>query len=143
METKFRGSDNMETIVPNALISSQKVTNVSRIKISQVKQIIRIRYQDANKIQTIIKDIKNEIILSCPKLIQDNKIRPFRIYWTDYKNDHLEVMIDTHHMISPSTDEYYNNREQLLFAIYRAIKNNNIQLQHYDSRSTNAYMMEN
>jgi small-conductance mechanosensitive channel len=124
--------DGLETIVPNALISSQKVTNVSRIKTSQVKQIIRIRYEDADKIQNIMKDIKEEIRISCPKLIQDNKIRPFRVYWTDYKNDHLEVMIDTHYMIPPMSDEYFKNREQVLFAILRAVQKNHVQLQHYD-----------
>lgn len=126
----FRGNDNIETTVPNALLSSQKVSNVSRIKISQVEQTLRFRYADARKLAKIICDIREEIVLACPKLITDPTIRPFRIYWTDYQQDHLKIMIDTHHRIEPDSDEYYENRQALLNAILEAVEKNNVELQY-------------
>lgn len=130
LETIFRGSDNIETSVPNALLSTQKVSNVSRIQISQIKQTLRFRYEDAKKIPKIINDIKAEIIKVCPKIILNEKIRPFRVYWTDFKEDHLEIMIDTHHTI-PMKDEYYwINRQNLLNAILIVCEKNDVELQH-------------
>jgi hypothetical protein len=106
------------------------VSNVSRVKICQVEQTLRFRYEDANKLSKIMQDIKDEIIQACPKLITDPSIRPFRIYWTDFKEDHLEVMINTHHRIAPSSDAYYVNRQNMLSAILRAVEKNDVDLQH-------------
>lgn len=130
LETLFRGSDNIETRVPNALLSSQKISNVSRVKICQVEQTLRFRYEDARKLPKIMNDIKDEVLASCPHVITDAAIRPFRIYWTDFKEDHLEVMVNTHHKIVPNSDEYYVNRQNMLSAILRAVEKNDVDLQH-------------
>ena len=127
METILRGGDNILTRVPNTLLSSQKVSNVSRIKQSQVKQTLRFEYDDVDKIPDIVEEIRKEIKESCPRLITDGT-RPFRVFWTDFNEDHLEVMIDTHHNVAPIGDAYWINRQNVLMAISRAIKKHNVKL---------------
>ena len=117
-------------MVPNAKLSQQKVSNVSNTNLSQVKQTLRFRYEDSKKIPKILSDLKNEIIISCPHLITNEKIRPFRVYWTDFKEDHLEVMIDTHHTIPLRSEEYWTNRQTVLSAILRVVDKNDVELQH-------------
>ena len=127
METTLRGSDNLLTRVPNAMLSSQKVSNLSRLKISQVKQTLRFHYDDAGKVPEVLEDIREEIQKSCPRLITNNS-RPFRVFWTNINEDHLEVMVDTHHNIAPLGDAYWKNRQEVLMAIHRAVKKNNLKL---------------
>lgn len=127
METILRGSDNVLTRVPNTLLSSQKVSNVSRIKKSQVKQTLRFRYDDVDKISEIVEEIRKEIKESCPRLITDGS-RPFRVFWTNFNEDHLEVMVDTHHNIAPIGDAYWINRQNVLIAISRAIGRHGVKL---------------
>ena len=78
--------------------------------------------------------MKTEIRATCPKLITD-KSRPFRAFWTDYKEDHLEVMIDTHFNIPPFSDDYWLNRQNVLIAITKAITKYNVQLLPADNSS--------
>ena len=121
MDTVLRGGDNIVQRVPNTLLSSQKVKNVSRIRQCQVRQVLRFHYEDADKIPDLLEDIREEIKQACPRLITDNS-RPFRVFWTNFNNDHLEVVVDTHHNIAPIGDAYWNNRQAVLMAISRAVK---------------------
>lgn len=127
METTLRGGDNVLTRVPNSMLASQKVSNLSRLRQSQVKQTLRFHYEDAENIPQVLEDIRNEIKRSCPRLIKNNA-RPFRVFLTNFNEDHLEVMVDTHHNIAPLGDAYWKNRQEVLMAIFRAIKKNNISL---------------
>jgi small-conductance mechanosensitive channel len=127
METQLRDSNNVVTRVPNTLLSSQKVSNLSRVRQSQVKQTLRFQYGDAKVMPQLLEDIKAEIRAACPKLVTDGS-RPFRVFWTDYNEDNLEVMIDTHFNIPPSSDAYWINRQNVLMAITRAIAKYNVEL---------------
>jgi small-conductance mechanosensitive channel len=77
METILRNSDNTVTRVPNALLAEQKISNVSRVRQSQVKQTLRFHYEDADKLPQVIDDIKEEIKKTCTRMITDGT-RPFR-----------------------------------------------------------------
>lgn len=127
METLLRDSNNVVTRVPNTLLSSQKVSNLSRIRQSQVKQTLRFHYEDANVLPQLLEDIKTEIRAASPRLITDSS-RPFRAFWTDYCEDYLEVMIDTHFHIAPFSDAYWINRQNVLMAITRAIAKHGVEL---------------
>ena len=69
------------------------MSNLSRLKRSQVKQQLWFAYDDLDKLPTVIENIKTEIGASCPSLITDGS-RPFRVIWSDYRDDHLEVSVD-------------------------------------------------
>mmetsp|Transcript_26572 Transcript_26572/g.78596 ORF Transcript_26572/g.78596 Transcript_26572/m.78596 type:complete len:97 (+) Transcript_26572:182-472(+) len=72
------------------------------------------------KMDKVVSEIKEEIKLSCPELILDGS-RPFRVHWRDFKQDHLEVIVDCHFNLKPVGDAYFNNRQRVLEAIARAV----------------------
>jgi small-conductance mechanosensitive channel len=127
IETTLRQGDNTVLNVPNAALASQKVSNVSRVRQCQVQQTIRLLYDDVDKIPQLIESIRNEIEEACPKLITDGT-RPFRVHWTEFNEDHLEIMVNTHHNLAPMGDAYWKNRQAVLMAIARAVKKHDIEL---------------
>jgi small-conductance mechanosensitive channel len=120
-ETSFLSSDNSRVRVPNGMLANQKMSNLSRVTQSQVQQTLRFRYGDADIIPDLVEAIREEIKSSCPRLITDGT-RPFRVIWTNYNEDHLEVLVNTHHYIAPLGDAYWINRQNVLQAIHRAVK---------------------
>jgi hypothetical protein len=50
---------------------------------------LRFHYEDADKIPALLESIKSEIRAACPRLVDDGT-RPFRVFWTGFKEDHLE-----------------------------------------------------
>lgn len=125
LETVLRGNDEVMVTIPNADLLSQRVCNLSRIHQCQVKQKLQFSYEDSDKLPQLLQDIKTEIRASCPTVITDGS-RPFRCFWTSYQADHLEVIVDAHFRIKPVGDAYHENRQNVLEAIYRAVKKNNM-----------------
>jgi small-conductance mechanosensitive channel len=125
LETALRDGEGAIVKIPNAKLAGQKMSNLSHVKTSLVKQTLRFHYEDADKIPALIESIKDEIKKSCKKLILDGS-RPFRVHFTNYMEDHLEVTVVTHHNISPVSGEYHDNRQELLFAIHRAVKKSDV-----------------
>lgn len=126
MNTEIRGFDEIVMKIPNSQLANQRVSNVSRMRKSQVKQFLWIGYNDIYKIPQFIEDVRAEIKASCPLLIDDGT-RPFWVHWREFASDHLEIVVDTHHNIKPSSLEYYNNRQAVLLAIARAAKKNSVE----------------
>jgi small-conductance mechanosensitive channel len=137
METVLRNSDNTLTRVPNALLASQKISNVSRVAQCQVKQMLRFHYEDADVLPELLDAIRDEIKKSCSRLVTDGK-QPFRVYWVNYNEDHLEVMVDTHHNIAPIGNAYWENRQNVLLAIHRAVKKFDVEFAQLYSLATSA-----
>ncbi len=117
--------DELVVKIPNTKLADQRVSNISRTNKSQVKQELWFDYEDIDKLPQVIRSIKEEIILSCPHLIKDGS-RPFRVHWRDYKDYHLEVVVDARFHLPPACDVYWDNREQVLQAIARAAKKNDV-----------------
>ena len=124
VETEICGYDNIAIKIPNSQLFSQRVSNISRIKRSQVKQLVRLKYSDIKKLRTILEDIKGMIRDSCPKLITDGS-KPFRAVLTGYEPDHIQAEVNCHFEIPPGSAEFVENREQVLLAIARAMEKNN------------------
>ena len=123
----FSGDDELVMKIPNAELGSQRVSNLSNIEYSQVEQSLRIAHSDIDTIPFLVKEIKSEIKASCPKLVSSHS-RPFRVHWTEFAESYLRIDIDTRFKIEHDSDEYYDNRQELLLAIWRAIKKCNVQL---------------
>jgi small-conductance mechanosensitive channel len=121
METVLRGSDEVMVSIPNTDLMNQRVSNLSRVRFCQVKQTLRFKYKDADKLPALLESIKEEIRESCPALITDGS-RPFRAVWTDYGEDNLQVEVDAHFRIKPVGDDYWHNRQRVLQAINRAVR---------------------
>jgi small-conductance mechanosensitive channel len=107
--------------VPNTNLVKQHVSNLSRVRYCQVKQVLRLQYKEASKLPGLLKSIKDEIRLACPSVIADGS-RPFRAHWTNFGDDHLEIVVDAHFEIKPTAPEYWDNRQRVLQAIHRAVR---------------------
>jgi small-conductance mechanosensitive channel len=121
METTIMGGDNIQVRIPNAVVANQKVYNLSRMRKSQVKLVLRFNLHDMHRVENVMAMVKQEIVESCPQLIKDGT-RPFRVIWTDIDADHIKVTVDTHHDIPPACNAYWENRQKVLLAIARATK---------------------
>lgn len=78
---------------------------------------------DIDKIPKLVDDIKEEVKAACPKLVLDGS-RPFRVHWRSMADDHVSVVVDTHHDIPPMTQLFYDNQERVMIAIATAVKKN-------------------
>ena len=125
LETILRGSDEVHITIPNSELLSQQLCNLSRIEVCQVQQTLRFHFRDSDKLPKLVEDIKQEIQATCPELITDGS-RPFRCYFANYKEDHLEVNVDTRFRIKPVGDAYFQNRQKVLLAINQAVRNNDM-----------------
>lgn len=121
METTIRGPDEIMVTVPNADLAGERVSNLSRIQQSQVKQTLRFEYKDADKLPLLVENIKQEIKSACPQLISDGS-RPFRVHFTGYGPDHCEVRVNAHFDIKPVGNDYWDNRQRVVVAIQKAVK---------------------
>jgi small-conductance mechanosensitive channel len=127
VETVIRGSDDIIVTVPNDELVSQQVSNLSRIHQCQVKQTLRFKYDDSERLPALLEDIKSGIRANCPAVITDGS-RPFRAFWTNFGGNHLEVVVDTHFRIKPVGNAYYENRMKVLQAIDIAVKKHKLEM---------------
>jgi small-conductance mechanosensitive channel len=126
LNTHVRRGDELVVRIPNSQISGTRTANVSRVRLSQVKQTLAIRYEDLNKLPQLALDIKEEIRLACGPTLIDDGFRSFRVHWREYKNYYLEVVVDAHFRVKPFCDAYFETREQVLQAIARATEKNGV-----------------
>ena len=73
-----------------------------------------------------MQDIKDEIRKACPEVIDDGS-RAFRAYWTNYGTLGLEVTVEAHFRIRILGDPFWENRQNMLMAINRAVKKNRME----------------
>ena len=126
LNTHIRRGDELIVRIPNSQLSGMRLANVSRVRLSQVKQTLAIRYEDIKKLPKLCEDIKAEIRASCPTLIEDEGFRPFRVHWREYHKYYLEVVVDAHFRTRPFCDAYFEVRQEVLQAIARATKKNGV-----------------
>jgi small-conductance mechanosensitive channel len=141
MSTDIRKSDETIIRVPNGQVAQQRVTNLSRTKLSQVTQTIRCKYSDIDKISQLVIDIKDEVRSDCPKLITDGT-RPCRVHWHTFNDDHIEINVDFRFRIPLIGDPYHDNKQKCNIAIARAMKNNDVEFA-IPTRNTYEYSVNN
>ena len=127
LETVLRGPDSVLVSIPNTSLVNQPVSNLSRIKYSQVRQTLRFNYKDRDVLPRVMQSIKEEVESSCPDLVT-NGSRPCRAHWTDFGPGHLEAVVDFHFRIKPVGDKYWDNRQRVLQAIDRAVARHGVEL---------------
>lgn len=95
---------------------------------SQVHQVLRFKYHEEADVllPELIEGMKKEIKRSCPTIITDGS-RPFRIHMTSYEKSGLEVTCDLHFRIRPVGDNYWDNRQEVLWAIARTVKRSKLE----------------
>ena len=121
LNTNIKGGDELITSIPNSQLMDLRITNRSNQKYSQVIQTLRFDYSDVDRIPALLACIKDEIKASCPEVITDGS-HPFRVHWTNFEADHLEVTVDCRLNSPPIGDKFYDVRQNILVAIARAVK---------------------
>lgn len=91
---------------------------------SQVKQTLWFRYDDIDEIPLILQSIEEQIQTDCNT---GGKLLSVRALWTDFKEDHLEVVVSAQFTINPTASEYNEMKQKVLFAIAQAVHKNNIE----------------
>lgn len=117
------GSDETVTNVSNQYLAGKRVGNITRGKRSSVQQTVWFSYDDVDKIPQLCNDIKTCIRERCPMLETD--IRPFRVNLRDLKR-HLEVGIESYYRLPPYSTAYYENRQNVMYAIADAANKNGV-----------------
>jgi hypothetical protein len=69
--------------------------------------------------------MKREIRTSCPKLISDGS-KPFQAVLSSYESDHIAAYVNCHFDIPPATEDFVENRQQVLLAIARTMKRHDV-----------------
>lgn len=111
--------------IPNQQLAGQRVGNLSRSKRSSVIQTVCFSYDDIEKIPQICTGIKAFIKERCPTLETD--IRPFRVTLRDAKSRGLEVGIESYYRLPPFSNAYYENLQNVMFAVADAARKNGVQ----------------
>jgi hypothetical protein len=115
-----------------------RLANVSRQQLASVQVTLDISYQEISKLPKLVQQIKTNIVeeLSTYQdasniLVMDGS-RPFRVHWREMTEWSVQVVIDTHLRVRPFSDDYWNYRQSILFAISKATEANNIKFAYKD-----------
>lgn len=126
MQTVLRAPDESLMTVPNKDLADQRVTNMTRVQQSCVKQTLRFKYTDIDKLPEVLESIKEEVKKACPEVITDGT-RPFRAYLTGYHSDHVAAQLDFRFRIKPLGDAFHRNRQTVLLLISKVAKQHGVE----------------
>ena len=124
VETELCGYDNIVTMIPNAQLTKERVSNMSRMTRSRFKQALRFQYKDIDKVTKILDDVLEAIRSTCsPSLITDGS-KPFQAVLTKYEPDHIEAQVTCHFTVPPGSGDHVMLRQAVLLAIAKAMQIN-------------------
>jgi small-conductance mechanosensitive channel len=141
LNTHLRRGDELVVRIPNTQISGTRVANISRSRLSNVKQSLSISYGDVDKLPKLIQDIKNEIRNSCPTLIDDGS-RSFQVFLTDYKEYSVQVLVSAHFRTKPFCDAFLEVKQDVLLAIRKAMRDNDVNFSYVNFLQLGLPMMD-
>ena len=124
-DISVRGNDDSSVRIPHSQLAKQRIINLSRTPNSVVNQQVRLPYKGTAPIKALVENIKREIIATCPKLLADDGYRNLLVHWTDFERDSIVISIEAHFAIARLSPEYWDNRQDLLFSISRAVEKYN------------------
>ncbi|KAG7339062.1 mechanosensitive ion channel [Nitzschia inconspicua] len=138
LNTHIRQGNDCIVRVPNTQIAGSRLANVSRQQLASVQVTLDISYQEISKLPKLVQQIKTNIVeeLSTYEdasnvLVMDGS-RPFRVHWREMTEWSVQVVIDTHLRVRPFSDEYWNLRQSILFAISKATEAHKIKFAYKD-----------
>jgi len=124
LETEIEGYDCLVTKIPNGQVWRQRIINLSRVPDSVVRQELRFKYSDLDKLPGVLRDIKEEVRESCPKLVDDGSLC---CVLSKYQADHIQAIVSGQFRINRASDEYLPNQQEFVLAIARAAAKSNVE----------------
>ena len=122
VETEILGGDHVPIRVPNSQIIGKRVHMYSRVSKSKVKQTLRFKYSDVEKMPTVLEDIKKEIMDTC----SEKMLGEPSVLLANYADDHIQVTVSCSFDFPPGSTEYDETKQKALFAIANAMKKNKV-----------------
>ncbi len=114
--TRIRTFDKRPLYIPNATFTSIAVENPSRMTHRRIKETIGIRYQDADKLEAILVDVR-QMLQSHPAIDQSQTLM---VNFNTFGPSSLDFFIYTFTRTTVWT-EYHRVKEEILLEIYRII----------------------
>lgn len=114
--TRIRTFDKRALYVPNSFFLTISVENASRMLNRRIKTLVGVRYDDADKIEAITKDIK-QMLLDHPDIDKDLNIL---VYLTEFGASSLDILVDTF-TITIQRAEYQAVRHDIFMKILKII----------------------
>ena len=105
----YEGYDEIITKIPNTQLSDIRVSNLSNLKFSQVKQSLYFEFKHLDDMPDFVNELE-KAIKSCNKVISDGS-RFFLVTWTGYTPKGLEVVVDCKVKYKPGSGAYYAARQ--------------------------------
>jgi MscS family membrane protein len=114
--TRIRTFDKRALYVPNSFFLTISVENASRMLNRRIKTLVGVRYDDADKIEAITKDIK-QMLLDHPDIDKNLNIL---VYLTEFGASSLDILLDTF-TITIQRAEYQAVRHDVLMKTLKII----------------------
>jgi len=114
--TSIRDKEKRPVYLPNSNFSKMVVINSSRMTRRRLEMRIAIRYEDFEKIDAIVQQIK-KIIKDHPKM--DGNL-PCLIHFEGFEDSGLSIYIDSY-CYETELEHFYPVREEILSKIYTAL----------------------
>ncbi len=114
--TRIRTFDKRPLYIPNATFTSIAVENPSRMTHRRIKETIGIRYDDADKMEPILTDVR-QMLLTHPEIDQSQTLM---VHFNTFGPSSLDFFIYTFTRTTVWT-EYHRVKEEVLLRIYRII----------------------
>jgi MscS family membrane protein len=121
LQTQIEHYNNQTEIIPNSVLGTQRVINLSRTKQCQLCVTLKFRYADCDKLTAVCASILEEIQAASPDLLISDGSKPFRAHVTGFKDYYVQVDVNTHYNCPPFGQTFCDNRHDVLLAIHRAI----------------------
>jgi small-conductance mechanosensitive channel len=123
IETELLGPDHVPMRVPNTQIAGKRISMYSKVTKSQVKQTLRFKYSDLEKLPKVLKAIQDEIAKQCADVPLE---KPPQVVLTQYEADHIQAAVSVSLNIKPGSAEFVAVREKIMFAIADAVQKFNV-----------------
>ena len=103
------------------MLALERVSNLSRTKISQIEFKIRLSYEDIGQVRNICDTMKKEIASSCA-----TTLHKLKVYWSGFGDDHILLRIDGDFRVQPKSLAFLETQEAVFFAVAEAMKKMNV-----------------
>jgi MscS family membrane protein len=109
--------------VPNSIFSKLVVVTPSRMSHRQIKEIISIRYQDKDKLLTILSAIK-EMLCQHPSIDPTQRML---VHFTSFRDQSLDILVDTYCTVV-DTVLFADVKQDVLLKIGELIENHGAEI---------------
>lgn len=111
------GLDQLPTDVPNQHFVNARITNLSRVKHRRLQHSFFLRYEDINRVQTVVNGVRRAIL----DLPQVDPTIGFRVYFVGYTDSKLHIEVCAY-LKDEGVDKFYDTQQFALLEIARVVE---------------------